>query len=200
MPPPFRPTGMTAPPGLDAALPDAGMTQLERWLQRATEGIAALAVLAEVAILFAGVTARFAFAHPLVWSDELASILFLWLAMFGAAVALRHGQHMRLGFLAARLPPRWQGWAEALAVAAPALFLLIVMQPAIDYAHEQAAVQTPALGWSGLVRALAMPVGCLLILAECVVRLLRRRPADLIGVALLLAAVAAVLFLATPTL
>ena len=191
---------MTAQSGLDGALPAAGVTAAERWLGWATEGVAAALVLAEVAILSAGVAARFVFAHPLVWSDELASILFLWLAMFGAAVALRHGQHMRLGVLAGRLPPRFQGWAETLAVAAPALFLLIVLQPAIDYAHEQAAVQTPALGWSGLVRALAMPVGCLLILAECAARLLRQRIADLLGVALLLGAVAILLYFATPML
>ena len=33
---------------------------------------------------------------PLIWSDELASILFLWLAMLGAVIALRRGEHMRL--------------------------------------------------------------------------------------------------------
>ena len=35
-------------------------------------------------VLFAGVIARYVFHRPLIWSDELASILFLWLAMLGA--------------------------------------------------------------------------------------------------------------------
>jgi len=35
------------------------------------------------------VTSRYFFHQPLIWSDELASILFLWLAMLGAAVAFR---------------------------------------------------------------------------------------------------------------
>ncbi len=178
----------------------AGQKPVERWLAWATELPAALAVLAEVVILLMGVIARFVFDRPLVWSDEVASILFLWLVMFGSAVALRRGHHMRLTFFAARLPARRQGLAEALAVAAPALFLLIVLQPAIDYARDQADVLTPALGWSGLVRALAMPVGCLLILAECAARMLRQRLRDLFFVAAGLAALAVVLWLATPPL
>src|SRR3954471_13258507 len=45
---------------------------------------AAVLVVADIGVLLAGVVARFALHSPLVWSDELASILFLWLAMFGA--------------------------------------------------------------------------------------------------------------------
>ncbi len=45
-------------------------------------------MVAETIILLMGVVSRFVFDRPLVWSDELASLLFLWLAMFGAAIAL----------------------------------------------------------------------------------------------------------------
>ena len=42
---------------------------------------AALLVIAEILVLFAGIVGRYVFHRPLVWSDELAGILFLWLAM-----------------------------------------------------------------------------------------------------------------------
>ena len=64
-----------------------------RWL---TEIPAAALVVAEIVILFAGVVSRYVFNKPLTWSDELASVLFLWLAMLGAVIALRRGEHMRL--------------------------------------------------------------------------------------------------------
>ena len=57
---------------------------------------AALLVVAEIVILFAGVVARYGLHRPLIWSDELASILFLWLAMLGAVVAFRRAEHMRM--------------------------------------------------------------------------------------------------------
>ncbi len=57
---------------------------------------AALLVVAEVVVLLAGVVSRYVFHSPIVWSDELASILFLWLAMLGSVVAYRRAEHMRM--------------------------------------------------------------------------------------------------------
>lgn len=140
----------------------------------------AIAVLAEVVILLIGIVARFVFNHPLVWSDEIASILFLWLAMLGSAVALRRGHHMRMTVLAARLPGRWKAFAEVLAIGAPCLFLVIMLGPSIDYASDQWIVQTPVLGLHDTVRAAAVPVGAALMLAICAVRLMRYRTRELL--------------------
>ena len=64
-----------------------------RWL---TEGSAALLVVIEVTLLFCNVFSRYVLNQPIVWGDELASLLFLWLAMLGSVVAMRRGEHMRL--------------------------------------------------------------------------------------------------------
>src|ERR1700745_747003 len=56
----------------------------------------AFLVLAESVVLLAGVIGRYVFHSPIIWSDELASILFLWLAMLGAVVAFRRDEHMRM--------------------------------------------------------------------------------------------------------
>ncbi|MFY9694439.1 MAG: TRAP transporter small permease subunit, partial [Xanthobacteraceae bacterium] len=69
---------------------------IDAWLGAAVELIAAALVAAEIAILFSGVVARYVFDAPLVWSDELASMLFLWLAMLGAVIAFRRDEHMRM--------------------------------------------------------------------------------------------------------
>lgn len=59
------------------------LVQIERWVARVVGAFAVAALLADIAILLIGVIARFGFNRPLVWSDELASIVFLWLAMLG---------------------------------------------------------------------------------------------------------------------
>ena len=69
---------------------------LDSTLGHLVEIPAALLVLAEIVVLLAGVTSRYLLHAPLVWSDELASMLFLWLAMLGAVIALRRGEHMRM--------------------------------------------------------------------------------------------------------
>ena len=53
-------------------------------------------VAIEIVILFVGILARYVFHRPLVWSDELASILFLWLAVLGSALAFRRGENLRM--------------------------------------------------------------------------------------------------------
>ena len=78
----------------------------EQWLRRGVELLAAGVVLAEVGILLAGIAARAVFNRPIIWSDELASILFLWLAMLGSALAVQRGSHMRLTFFVSMVGPR----------------------------------------------------------------------------------------------
>ena len=53
---------------------------IESYLGSLVEISASGLVVAEIAILFGGVISRYVFDRPLVWSDELASTLFLWLA------------------------------------------------------------------------------------------------------------------------
>ena len=171
------------------------LTRAEGWLGHLIEVPAAVLVVGEVLVLLAGVIMRFVFNSPLPWADELASILFLWLANLGAAVALRRGTHMRTTALVSRFGPRTQAWVEVLATAAPCLLLLILIGPMAEYASDEWMVQTPALSWPNTVRAAAVPVGCSMMIAIALLRLARRGVAELLGVALAIAALAGVLYL-----
>src|SRR5947199_8061248 len=96
--------------------------RIEGWLGRMVEVPVALLTALEVLILLAGVVSRYVFHRPFTWSDELASILFLWLAMLGAVVAFRRGEHMRMSTSLARAAPGWRTFFEAVALAAPVSF------------------------------------------------------------------------------
>src|SRR5262245_46127436 len=81
---------------IDSQLPEASgslRAGAEEWLGHVIEVPAAVLVVGEVLVLLAAVIMRFVFNSPIAWADELASILFLWLANLGAAVALRRGTH-----------------------------------------------------------------------------------------------------------
>ena len=137
------------------------------------EAAAALLVAAEIVILFAGVVSRYVFHAPLVWSDELASIFFLWLSMLGAVVALRRGEHMRMTALVDRLDPARRATFEAFAMAAALAFLVLIAWPAFEYAREETFIVTPALEINNAWRASAIPVGIALMLAVTVLRIAR---------------------------
>lgn len=134
---------------------------------------AAILVVAEVVILFAGVVARYVLHTPLIWSDELASILFLWLAMLGSVVALRRGEHMRMTALVASAGPRLWAYLDVVATCAALAFLVLIVHPAYEYAYEESFITTPALQISNTWRAAALPVGICLMALFALLRLAR---------------------------
>ncbi|MBV8835637.1 MAG: TRAP transporter large permease subunit [Alphaproteobacteria bacterium] len=173
--------------------------RLDAWLGRAVEVPVALLTAIEVVILFAGVVSRYVFRNPFVWSDELASILFLWLAMLGAVVAFRRGEHMRMSTLVARASGAWRTFFEAFAVALAIAFLALILYPTLEYALDEAAVVTPALEIPNIWRAAALPVGCALMLLFAMLRLARTGGISQILLALaVIAAIGLALWLLKP--
>ncbi|MGY4303240.1 tripartite ATP-independent transporter DctM subunit [Bradyrhizobium sp. USDA 4369] len=186
-------------------LPATGLTSIARTLERALGAIvaaaAALLVVAEIGVLFAGVCARYVFHKPLIWSDELAGILFLWLAMLGSAVAFLRGEHMRMTAAAGRLSKRMQSFLDVLAIAAPLAFLILVIDPAYEFAADEAIITTPALELSNLWRAAALPTGLGVMLVMAVLRLCTLGEWKLVGaVAVLIGATGIGLHLIGPAL
>src|SRR5690348_7986967 len=146
---------------------------IERALGTIVEIPAALLVVAEVVILFAGVVSRYVLHSPLIWSDELASILFLWLAMLGAVVAFRRSEHMRMTALVASAGPGLRAYLEVVATCAALAFLILIIHPAYEYAYEESFITTPALQISNTWRAAALPVGTCLMALFALFRLVR---------------------------
>jgi tripartite ATP-independent transporter DctM subunit len=158
-------------------------------------------VVAEIVTLFAGVVSRYVLQRPLIWSDELASILFLWLAMLGAVVAFRRSEHMRMTAVVASARPAVRAWLDVVATCAALAFLLLVVVPSYQYAYEESFITTPALQISNSWRAAALPVGVCLMALFAVLRLLRVGDLWLVlRAALTVAFLVAVFWLASPRL
>ena len=157
----------------EAAARRPGIAVLERRLGSVVDYAAGALVVADIVVLFMGVLARFVFHSPLIWSDELASILFIWMAMLGSVVALRRGEHMRMTALVSMQPPSRQPLFEAIALVAALAFLAMVAWPSWEYASEERFITTPALDISNAWRAAALPVGIALMALFAMLRLLR---------------------------
>ncbi|HEX8885964.1 MAG TPA: TRAP transporter large permease subunit [Noviherbaspirillum sp.] len=167
----------------------AGAARIQRLLGHCLAVPAALLVAAEIAVLLAGVVGRYVFHTPLIWSDELASILFLWLAMLGSAVAFEKGEHMRMTAVVGKLSPATRAFVDVLATVAALVFLLLVLPYALEYAHEEAIIRTPALDIPNSWRVAAMAVGFGMMALLSVLRLVQFADRKTVGKALVLAAV-----------
>jgi tripartite ATP-independent transporter DctM subunit len=188
-----------------SAVDGAGRPMRAPWLDRAlaavTELPAAILVAVEIAVLFAGVVSRYVLHRPLTWTDELASILFLWLAMLGSVIALRRGEHMRLTAVVARLPARWGALMETVAATAAIAFVGLIIVPAHRFVDEQWPILTPALEVPGSLRPAAIEIGAVLMMVIALARLVERASLGDALIALgLSAAVAGALWAAEPAL
>jgi len=133
-----------------AALATPPQAALARWLGKVEEVlgitvalVASVILVFEVGLLFVGVIARYSFHRPLIWSDELASTLFVWLSVLGAVLAMRRNAHMRLTTFISRASPALRQQIEVAVLLIIAAFVLLIINPAIEYSADEAIVRTP---------------------------------------------------------
>jgi len=145
--------------------------RIEQALGIAVAVVAAAILLFEVGLLFVGVIARYSFHRPLIWADELASTLFVWLSALGAVLAMRRNAHMRLTAFIGGAGPALRQRIETAILLVVAAFVLFIIHPAIEYAIDEAIVRTPGLDISNSWRASAVAVGAILIAVFSLLRL-----------------------------
>ena len=178
----------------------AWAARAETVVARLVEIPAALLVVAEILVLLAGIIWRYVLHMPLIWSDELASILFLWLSMFGAVLALNRGEHMRMTAVVNMVPAHHRVFFDHLATIAAVVFLVLTVHPAYDFAADEIYVNLPALEIPNTWRAAALPIGIGLMLLTAFLKLARYGSGrHFIAALLLVAAAAAAIGLASPS-
>ena len=145
---------------------------IDRAIGAIVEPMAAVILVVEVAILASGVFSRYVLHNAIVWTDELATILFLWLAMLGAVIAYRRGEHMRLTALYRRRPPRQQAIFDAITSVVVSLFALELMPSSYAFIIQEQIDLTPALNIPRSYVVSAITVALILILIISIMRLI----------------------------
>jgi len=174
----------TVAESLSIAVPAISVrSTLDRWFGHLLATVCALLLTSEIVLLIIGVVARYAFHAPQIWVDALTSLMFLWLAMLGAVLALRGSAHMRMTALISRSGGSTRRGLEALTTAAAVLFLICVLYPAFRYVQNEQIVSLSTIDLSLAWRAAAMPVGIVLMLASMLLRLRRPSIAEITGFA-----------------
>jgi TRAP-type C4-dicarboxylate transport system permease small subunit len=153
-----------------------------RLLLALEDGLAKLLLGGIVVLVFAAALGR-TFGHPLIWSVDLAQLLFIWLVMLGANKALRIKAHVGVDYFVRKLPVGLRRWLEiALGLLTLAFLLTMAWQGArltmlnLERVYGDSGI---SYGWvTG-----AVPAGCLLLaitLAAHIVRCLARGSESLV--------------------
>ncbi|WP_406856794.1 TRAP transporter small permease [Alsobacter sp. KACC 23698] len=111
----------------------------------------ALASMAVVALLLIcvllGVFTRAA-GEPLIWTDEVARLLMVWLACLGWTLASRRRSHIRVRYFLDKLPLSWQPQAERVMQAAIVLFGVLTTWYAADLVERNWEIEATSLAFS----------------------------------------------------
>lgn len=70
---------------------------------------------------------RFVLNDPSGWTEELATLLMIWMALFGACIGFIRYSHLGVDFFTAKLPPRWRIADEIAVHALVAFFAAAVL-------------------------------------------------------------------------
>src|SRR5690606_4344421 len=123
-------------------------------------------------LVFTAAIMRF-FGHPLIWSVDMAQLLFVWLCFFGSNKAMREKGHLGMEVLVSRLGYQRRFWLELFCTALIIGFLLILMNEGrkVPRVNRERTVGDSTLSYAWVT--VSVPVGCLLLAATLVYNTVR---------------------------
>ena len=133
-----------------------------RMLAASENALAKLLLAFITALVFVAGIARW-FNAPLVWSVDLAQLLFIWLCFLGANQVLRRQAHIGVDFFVRHLPMRLRAMIDSLLALLVLAFLLtmIITGTKLTLLNMQRVYGDSGLSYAWVTGA--VPVGCLLL-------------------------------------
>ncbi len=117
-----------------------------------------------------GVMSRFLLNSPSRWTDELATILLIWVSLLGACVAYRAKAHLGVDYFVGKLDISVQRWVELfvnLIVAFFAIAVMVIGGYILVVKTLQDGQMSPSLGIKIGYSYLAVPISGIFITLFC---------------------------------
>lgn len=113
-------------------------------------------------LVFIASVMRF-FGHPLIWSIDLAQLLFIWLCFIGATRALRERGHLGVDYIVRMFNHKHRLWIETVLSVVFIVFLLTLTWVGIDLTLLNIERQFGDSGLSYAFVTSAVPIGCVFL-------------------------------------
>ena len=120
-------------------------------------------------IVFLQVVYRYLLTQPLVWSEELARYLFVWLSLLGAALALQKRGHFGFEILYQRFSPSKRQVLGFLIHILIGLLLVILLLQGVTLVEKTVQQESPAMGIAMGWAYACIPVAAALMLFHLIV-------------------------------
>jgi TRAP-type C4-dicarboxylate transport system permease small subunit len=163
---------------LSASTRSGSAARIARRIARGADllGAALFAVL--FLSLVVQVVLRFVFVAPAAWTEELATIAYVWVIFWGTAFSVPLAAHVAVDFIVPRFAPPVRRVLYALGLAALAVCFLWALPGIADYLRFMMRERTPVLDLPfGLVYAVFLAAAAMIVL-RCLAAIVRPDTAD----------------------
>ena len=135
--------------------------RIGRWADLIGAGIFAVLFLS----LVVQVVRRFVFGAPAAWTEELATIAFIWVIFWGTAFTVPLRTHVAVDFVVSSFVPSVRRVLYALGLAALGGSFLWALPGTADYLRFMLREHTPVLGWPfGIVYSVFLAAALMVVL------------------------------------
>lgn len=142
---------------------DAGMTRMNKWIKKLELIVGAIMLISIVILVFASAWFR-VLRHPLVWSVDASQLMFVWISMFGADLALKKGTHMGVDLLTKKFPQSIQKVIALFTYVLCSTFVIFVIYWGTNLCIENYLRKYSTLQISYSFATAAVPIVCLFML------------------------------------
>ena len=136
---------------------------MAKLLQTIEEKLSKLLLVMTVILVFVASLARW-IGYPIVWSVDIAQLLFIWVCFFGANQALRRGEHIGVDFIVRYLPQPVQNFLDVCFRLLILAFLAAIVWYGIDLTMLNVERRFSDTDLSYAWVTVAVPVGSFLLL------------------------------------
>jgi len=127
---------------------------------------------AMVVVVLAGTFWRYVLNDPLLWTEEGARYLMIWVVLIGASVTMRHREHVRINVIFNLFPDKAKIAIRLITNIFMGYFLYILMVYGWQMALRSQVQVSPALGISMFWPILAVPLTGLFCLVQLILQVI----------------------------
>jgi TRAP-type C4-dicarboxylate transport system permease small subunit len=150
----------------------AKLEAVKRRFDKILNWFAVILFLAVFLTVLLQVFMRFVINSPLVWSEELSRYLFMWICYIGWCFSARNGTHIRIGFVAERLPEPVQRAIDIINILLTLIFAGILFWFGIVMMRRNLQIRTVTLYITYAVVYASVPFGMIFFIFYNVYRLI----------------------------
>ena len=125
-------------------------------------------------VLFIQIVMRYVFNHPLIWSEELARYLFIWMAFIGIGYGIKYDLHIKMEAFLAIFPQTAQQVVVIITEVVTIIFMGIILIPGLQFAIHTGHVPSSAMGIPMYWVYSAFPVGMMLGMLRMTISVIRQ--------------------------